>query len=382
MRCTLPTCGLSTRVQISAVLSFVVIAFIGCFGCCILPDVQSPPSEGADITVSKIQYEGGIMLNGDVYNMDISSRSIQILWQYWSCRNVVDPRDVSNTVGLNWECGMPNVPVEMFFDGAPKPKGSYDPSIMLEGPDTSSSETSVHQELGFNTKHTIHGDFVLGQDKQFYYPFDVFYFETTATALNPDTNVSIPIIQMSVDGATNTFVPHMRTSLMTRSPARDPITGDYIVSHTIQYVLSRTLLTRVFVMVLFTVNWILTFAVLYIAASASTGMPVSEGLLILPLGVILTIPSLRALWVDGPAFGILLDVLGTFTQMVLIALASVYLLVRVALRQPKQQQSPAFRRVDSEQASLMRDVMENDTPARQRSDQTGPQQLTVGGSPV
>ncbi|EJF67385.1 hypothetical protein DICSQDRAFT_177011 [Dichomitus squalens LYAD-421 SS1] len=380
MCCTLPKCGLSTRIQILAVLSFAVIAFIGCFGCCILPDVQSPPSEGSVITASKIQHEGGIMLNGDVYNMDITSRSIQVLWQYWGCRNFIDPEDVSNTVGLNWECGMPDVPVEFFIDGAPEPKGSYDPS--LEGYDTSSSGTSVHQEMGFNTKHTIHGDFILGQDKQFYYPFDVFFFETTAAALNPDTNVSIPIIQMTVDGATNTFVPHMRTSLMTRSPARDPITGDYIVSHTIQYVLNRTLLTRVFVMVLFTVNWILTFAVLYIAASASTGMPVSEGLLILPLGVILTIPSLRALWVDGPAFGILLDVLGTFTQMVLIALASVYLLVRVALRQPKQQQSPAFRRVDSEQASLMRDLMENDTPARQRSDQTGPQQLTVGGSPV
>ena len=36
------------------------------------------------------------------------------------------------------------------------------------------------------------------------------------------------------------------------------------------------------------------------------GLCVSEGLLVLPLGVILTVPSLRGLWVGAPAFGILL----------------------------------------------------------------------------
>ena len=111
---------------------------------------------------------------------------------------------------------------------------------------------------------------------------------------------------MTLGGTADNFMPHLRGSLMARPPAKDRTASNDVIANTIEYELGRTFLSQAFVMVLFAVNWILTFAVLYIAVSAKMGMYVSEGLLVLPLGVILTVPSLRGLWVGAPAFGILL----------------------------------------------------------------------------
>ena len=87
--------------------------------------------------------------------------------------------------------------------------------------------------------------------------------------------------------------------MRTLSINNSPITR----AHAAQYAFHRLALSQLFVMVLFILNWLLTAVVAYIAVSAYEGVPMSEGVLILPLSVILTIPALRALWVDAPAFG-------------------------------------------------------------------------------
>ena len=85
---------------------------------------------------------------------------------------------------------------------------------------------------------------------------------------------------------------------------RDVLDCEVIVhARGVQYSFHRLVLSQLFVMVLFVVNWLLTAVVAYIAVSAYEGLPMSEGVLILPVSVILTIPALRALWVDAPAFG-------------------------------------------------------------------------------
>lgn len=140
-----------------------------------------------------------------------------------------------------------------------------------------------------------------GQDQQYAYPFDTYILDTFIQALTPDGNVSVPILFLRIADATNNFQPSLNKDEDVRTLSIDgsPITR----AHAVQYAFHRPALSQLFVMVLFTLNWLLTAVVAYIAVSAYEGVPMSEGVLILPLSVILTIPTLRALWVDAPAFG-------------------------------------------------------------------------------
>jgi len=80
-------------------------------------------------------------------------------------------------------------------------------------------------------------------------------------------------------------------------------------------------------------NWALTVLVVYItvAVMVSRKKEAGEGVLLIPLTIILTIPALRAMFVGSPPFGILLDVVGLFVQMIVVGLCSIALLLKVGL---------------------------------------------------
>ena len=62
---------------------------------------------------------------------------------------------------------------------------------------------------------------------------------------------------------------------------------------------------RAFALILFIINWDLTFLVIYITIISlfSYNFELGEGTLILPVTVVLTIPSLRSLFFQAPPFG-------------------------------------------------------------------------------
>lgn len=156
----------------------------------------------------------------------------------------------------------------------------------------------------FQTTHLLEITVWKGLDQQYSYPFETYYLSTNFIALSSDTNASLPILSLSPLDSTDSFWPalvtqHATVINATSAGATDsPAPGRHV-----RIMFRRTTLTQFFVIAMLAVNWGLTLVVVYITVSAANGREVSESILVLPLSVILTIPSLRALWVDAPTLG-------------------------------------------------------------------------------
>jgi hypothetical protein len=139
-------------------------------------------------------------------------------------------------------------------------------------------------------------------DQAYFYPFDIFYMGTNFVAINPNTTnaSSLPILAIGFSGYTNNFVPsveNMQTTTM--------VNGTVVQSQYAGLTLTRTIISIVFVMFILLVSWALTILVVIITIVAlfSKRFPITDGIVVLPITVILTIASLRALFVDSPPFG-------------------------------------------------------------------------------
>lgn len=152
----------------------------------------------------------------------------------------------------------------------------------------------------FQTTHILEITAWNGLDQQYAYPFDTYFLNTGFVAINSDTNASIPILSLSPVDSTNNFSPYVLADKSTVIIDKD---GNSTLGRYMRMQFKRTVLTQVFVVTLFAVNWALTGVVLYITISAIDGKNLNESMLVLPLSVIVTIPSLRALWIGAPAFG-------------------------------------------------------------------------------
>ncbi len=164
---------------------------------------------------------------------------------------------------------------------------------------------SVQATVEVQTEHLLEVTAWYGQDQQYAYPFDTYVLDTYFQALDPATNTSLPTLFVRIADATNNLQPQLgrigNAQIHTNKPIVDNSTAT--AGFGVQYLFHRTVLSQLFVVVLFVVNWLLTAVVVYIAVSAYEGLPLSEGVLFLPVSVILTIPALRALWVGAPDFG-------------------------------------------------------------------------------
>jgi len=168
-------------------------------------------------------------------------------------------------------------------------------------------------------------------DAAYGFPWDSYTMATVFVAVNNLNNVTLPILRLApVDFADN-FSPSFHDFATTSD-----FNGTSVVpSRTVALKLQRAPLTKTFNMLIFLVNWLLTGMVLFITVVAfwwnRTNMP--DALVLLPITVILTVPSLRALMVGSPAFGILLDAIGLFPQMIIVSICSLLLLFAISLKQ-------------------------------------------------
>lgn len=125
--------------------------------------------------------------------------------------------------------------------------------------------------------------------------------------VNP-RNVSeeIPIIHITATDLSNNFLPNDQSEI--------PITQTVVTldgslrslsGRVVNVRFDRNPTTKTFVMIIFFVNWALTIVVFHITVLTlvSRDVTVSDGVLVLPVTVILTIPALRSLFVENPSFG-------------------------------------------------------------------------------
>ncbi|THG99209.1 hypothetical protein EW026_g3087 [Hermanssonia centrifuga] len=153
---------------------------------------------------------------------------------------------------------------------------------------------------GFTTTHLLVLYAWKGLDQQYGYPFDGYQLDTTFTAIDHETNQSLPILVLRAIDATDNFFPTLRYDSATEAEDEN---GATILTRTMEFALARTGFAKTYVLSLFIVNWALTAVVAFITVSAGVGRPVQDSILVLPLSVIITIPALRALWDGAPAFG-------------------------------------------------------------------------------
>ncbi|TFK92070.1 hypothetical protein K466DRAFT_481434, partial [Polyporus arcularius HHB13444] len=281
-----------------------------------------------------------VALLGHAYNIDVAARQVQMSWLVLGCGSLAL---YVGSYGSN-TCGRANLAIDFYADGATNASGMFDPAATLWFDIKTISGFCVQASVEFQTEHLLEVTAWHGQDQQFAYPFDTYILGTVFQAFLSGTNVSVPVLFLRISDATSSFQPILMQDADVRTLS---LNGSQIIhARGVQYSFHRIALSQVLVMVLFVVNWLLTAVVLYIAVSAYDGVPMSEGVLILPVSVILTIPALRALWVDAPSFGecsnstlpLGIDSCGTFLQMVIVSLASLYLVVKVGLRRKKAAQ--------------------------------------------
>ncbi|KAI0341745.1 hypothetical protein BDW22DRAFT_1429858 [Trametopsis cervina] len=318
--------------------SAFISLFVGALGGGLLGVGTGTESVSAIIRESTGNYTG-IALIGHVFDIDIPSRSVQISWLIIGCGELRQSGTSSYSVDT---CGRLNVPADFFVDGSSQANGSYDPSSAPRESKSNTTLVYVQALNEFQTTHILEITSWNGLDQQYAYPFDTYFLDTSFIARNSDSNASLPILTLNPIDSTNNFSPYLEDDMLTTFP----ITNDTVVPIQGRYMrlqFKRTVLTQVFVVTLFAVNWALTGVVLYITISANDGKDVNDSILVLPLSVIVTIPALRALWVGAPAFGLLLDSCGLFLQMVVVSLCSIFLVVSVGLS-TKQEQAARRRR--------------------------------------
>ncbi|KAG8948798.1 hypothetical protein FRC04_009261 [Tulasnella sp. 424] len=278
----------------------------------------------------------GIFLEGHIYGIDIDNRTIDASWVIGGCGSYA--LNHSDQIVVGGGCRMVNRRIDIYVGGGTTQNDStvwsYDPS--LHPIDTKTGEALYIQGLNeFQTSQLIDigSARILGEDwtQQHAYPFDFYWWRTSLVFVNPQ-NISedIPLIHVTPTDLTDNFVPSVSSevpinqTLVTLDGSVRTLAG-----RKVNVRLDRNATTKTFVMMIFFINWGLTIVVLHITVLSlvSKDVRLLEGVVILPVTVILTIPALRALFPESPPFGIFIDNIGLFLQMILVSISSIVLLV-------------------------------------------------------
>ena len=162
--------------------------------------------------------------------------------------------------------------------------------------------SSVYSLTSFEVDHSI--DYV-NMDLA---PFDLYSLTAFAFVIEKATNTAIPIVTFVAGEQPNHFdisSDEMGTkSNYTYDPGSGAITIE-VPSRTVFIQATRSLFMRTLTICLFLVNWALTIGSIYIMLVAIFREEgVNETVLLLPITIILTIPTLRGLYPGSPLSGI------------------------------------------------------------------------------
>ncbi|EKM49539.1 uncharacterized protein PHACADRAFT_265076 [Phanerochaete carnosa HHB-10118-sp] len=277
----------------------------------------------------------GLVLIADNVDVDIDEPSVTLRWSVVACgRNLTLPGS-EGTHGDSL-CGIPNIPIDIYLDGAEKPEFSFNPAQL---PFTSSNG----HRLGIQNIVQFDGDHALDVHEARLYPFDTYQLATTLRAVAPDTSETIPIVRLLTITDTSSFIvsPSDSASYVVLSGSTDQLP-----SRDLELSIVRPGEARFFALMLFGVNWMLAHStVAYTALAWKTeGIVNVLTYLALSLATLVAIPGVRSVMPDAPGYdGVLIDQIGFFAQMLLTGISTVVLLATLAKRelQRLEQNAPA-----------------------------------------
>jgi len=292
-----------------------------------------PPPAFNDATLVSNDTDG-ILLLGRIYQANIPNRTISISWLVGGCGNL---RLQSAPTLAGSQCGQANVSLAVYINN--QPQFHYDPTIQ---PRTGTNETLFIQDLNeFQHTHTIDINNARLRnnrifEQEYFYPFEGYSLTATFMAVSTANNTPLPILSLALSDIVDDFQPHWN-----ETKTQSFINNTFMDSRTTTIQLERTYGTKVYVMLLVAMNWLLTIAVVYIAAIAlfTPDSKIGDGVALLPMTIILTLPHLRQLFPDAPAFGLFLDALGLVLQMSLVSICAISLLCFSIKPKPPQEAS-------------------------------------------
>jgi hypothetical protein len=129
-------------------------------------------------------------------------------------------------------------------------------------------------------------------DAQFNFPFDSYVLQTVFIAVDSTTNNSVPIIRLTPVDSGQSFAP-VFDDFATQSLFNQ---STNVTSRSVELTLTRAIPVKALAILVVVLNWLLTWTVVFVTVVAFLRTDkMSDGLLLLPITVILTLPSLRAL---------------------------------------------------------------------------------------
>ncbi|KAG9018260.1 hypothetical protein FRB90_011714 [Tulasnella sp. 427] len=281
-----------------------------------------------------------------MYQIDINSRTLSVSWLIGGCGSYGDQQALSSIYRPN--CYMANRRIDIYFNGGATPNGtvwSYDPS--LHPVDTNGKKIYIQalNEVQTTFNLDIGSDRSLGKPQEHDYPFDWSFWGVSVALANPfNVSEEIPIIEIIPTDPANNFIPSIHDDQpMSQTLAMLDGTTRTLKGRQVNVRFDRNATTKTFVMTIFLVNWALTLVVFHTTVlslvSTDPRVDVSGNALVLPVTVILTIPSLRALFPESPPFEIDIDNVGVFLQMIIVSVCSILLLVRSSHRHERRQRT-------------------------------------------
>lgn len=164
----------------------------------------------------------------------------------------------------------------------------------------------------FRTEHRISAGGKWGYAEQLVVPFDSYTLRVLATAINPATNQSVRIARFAVTSPVGSFAIISHDADATESihnPEKERV-APRAGSRMLNIEIKRSKIARTFILSLALLDWLLVFGTVYITALVTSGnMEASNGLALLPFSMLVTIPTIRALYAESPSLS---TSIGTF----------------------------------------------------------------------
>ncbi|KAI0345843.1 hypothetical protein BDW22DRAFT_1324837 [Trametopsis cervina] len=285
-----------------------------------------------DLLNDLAQHNPGIVLIGDNVDVDVDEPAVTIRWSILACGQAyVLPK--SEGTHDSSECGIPNVPLNIYVDGYVTATATYDPDKIP----TSSANTN---RLSVQNLYQFDSDHVLDVHEARLYPFDTYHLTLNIRVEVSNTSSPLPVTRLvtltdtasfiisSFDTAsTVAFQSSSSSDELTQSPSRDLIVS-----------MKRPGEARFFALMLFGINWMLAHATVgYVAlAWKASGSQRAAYYLVLCVATMMVIPQIRNMMPDAPGYDgkcVLIDQIGVFSQMVMTGITSIILLATLAKRE-------------------------------------------------
>ena len=157
--------------------------------------------------------------------------------------------------------------------------------------------------ISFESDYRVTGE-------QYRTPLDRYDFAAFIFIINPATNFSVPVASFEVgdtglgDFVTTSETGTSRTNFTFQSPLVNETLEVLIQSFMAHGTVRRTVRAQALTFLMFTINWLLTLCTLIITVIVANKSEVKEGVVLLPVSIILSVPAIRALYIGSPAFGI------------------------------------------------------------------------------